>query len=164
VVLRHLRIITTFYRTGHHLSIAGRAVMKRRLERHGVKDVKVKAIPVTGRGVLYGCLMLRIPHCPDNRLIDGGNVASPMHRPHFTPQKHYFYSGTYFCQRLSKPQDLVRPEGLGKFKISVYSSDSGYGPLFVSQELCFTKLISLFNAAQPLSWRSNVRSVSSGCQ
>jgi hypothetical protein len=33
----------------------------------------------------------------------------------FTPQKHYFYaSGTHFCQRLSKHQDLVRPEGLGK--------------------------------------------------
>jgi hypothetical protein len=30
----------------------------------------------------------------------------------FTSQKHYFYvSGTHL--RLSKPQDLVRPEGLG---------------------------------------------------
>jgi hypothetical protein len=36
-----------------------------------------------------------------------------------TPQKHYFYdSGTHFCLRLSKPQDLVRLEGLGKFKKS----------------------------------------------
>jgi hypothetical protein len=25
--------------------------------------------------------MLRIPHCLDNRLIDGGKVVSPMHRP-----------------------------------------------------------------------------------
>jgi hypothetical protein len=34
---------------------------------------------------------------------------------HITPQKHYFYaSGTHFCYRLSKPQGLVRPEGLGK--------------------------------------------------
>jgi hypothetical protein len=41
------------------------------------------------------------------------------HRPHFTPQKHYFYvSGIHFCQKLSKPQGLVRPEGLGKFKNS----------------------------------------------
>jgi hypothetical protein len=33
----------------------------------------------------------------------------------FTPQKHYFYaSGTHFCKSLSKPQGLVRPEGLGK--------------------------------------------------
>jgi hypothetical protein len=30
---------------------------------------------------------------------DGGKVVSPMHWPHFTPQKHYnFYvSGTHFC-------------------------------------------------------------------
>jgi hypothetical protein len=55
--------------------------------------------------------MLRIPHCLDNRLIDGGKVVSLMHRPHFISQKHYFFivSGT---------QGLVRPEGLGKFKIS----------------------------------------------
>jgi hypothetical protein len=32
--------------------------------------------------------MLRIPHCLDNRLIDGGKVVSPTHRPHFTPQKY----------------------------------------------------------------------------
>jgi hypothetical protein len=41
----------------------------------------------------------------DNRLTDGGKVVSPMHRPHFTPQKLYFSaSGTHFCQRLSTPQ------------------------------------------------------------
>jgi hypothetical protein len=33
----------------------------------------------------------------------------------FTPQKHYFYaSDTHFCKRLSKPQGLMGPEGLGK--------------------------------------------------
>jgi hypothetical protein len=36
------------------------------------------------------CEMLRILHCLDNRLIDGGEVVSPTHRPHFTFQKHYF--------------------------------------------------------------------------
>jgi hypothetical protein len=43
--------------------------------------------------------MLRIPHCLDNRLTDGGKVVSPTHPPHLTPQKHsYFYlSGTHFC-------------------------------------------------------------------
>jgi hypothetical protein len=58
-----------------------------------------KAIPVTGRGGLYGCEMLRIPHCLDNRLTDGGKVVSPKHPPHFTPQKHYYFyvSGTHFC-------------------------------------------------------------------
>jgi hypothetical protein len=66
--------------------------------------------------------MLRIPHCLDNRLTDGGKVVSPTHLPYFTPQKHYFSaSGTHFCQRLSKPLGLVRPEGLGKFKNSPHT-------------------------------------------
>jgi hypothetical protein len=54
-----------------------------------------EAIPVTGRGGLQGCQMLRIPHCLDNRLIDGGKVVSPTHRPHFTPQKHFFLCFRY---------------------------------------------------------------------
>jgi hypothetical protein len=54
------------------------------------KVKKKKAIPVTGRGGLYGYEMLRIPHCLDYRLIDGGQIVSSTHRPHFTPQKHYF--------------------------------------------------------------------------
>jgi hypothetical protein len=58
--------------------------------------------------------MLRIPHCLDNRLTDGGKAVSPKHRPRSTPQKHYCSaSGTHFCSRLSKPQGLVRLEGLG---------------------------------------------------
>jgi hypothetical protein len=62
--------------------------------------------------------MLRIPHCLDNPLTDGGKVVGPTHQPHFTPQKHYYFyvSGTHVCWRLSKLQGLVRPEGLGKFK------------------------------------------------
>jgi hypothetical protein len=61
--------------------------------------------------------MLRIPHCLDSRLADGGEAVSPTHRPRSTPQKHYFSaSGTHFCYRLSKPQGLARPEGLGKLK------------------------------------------------
>jgi hypothetical protein len=62
--------------------------------------------------------MLRIPLCLDNRLTDGGKVFNPTHPPNFTPQKHYYFyvSGTLYCERLSKLQGLVRPEGLGKFK------------------------------------------------
>jgi hypothetical protein len=61
--------------------------------------VKSKAIPVTCRGGLKGCEMSRIPHCLDNRLIDGDKVVSPTHRPHLTPQTHFFFnvSGTHFC-------------------------------------------------------------------
>jgi hypothetical protein len=48
---------------------------------------KSNANPVTGLGGLWGCEMLSIPHCLDNRLTDGGEVVSPTHLPHFTPQK-----------------------------------------------------------------------------
>jgi hypothetical protein len=55
--------------------------------------------------------MLRIPHCLDNRLIDGDETVSPTHRPHSTPQKHNFSaSRTHSCYRLSKPQGLERQE------------------------------------------------------
>jgi hypothetical protein len=56
-------------------------------------------MPVRG---LQGCEMLRILHCLNSRLIDGGKVVSPTHQPHFTPQKHYLFIffyvfGTHFC-------------------------------------------------------------------
>jgi hypothetical protein len=35
-------------------------------------DGKVKAIPVTDRGGLYGCETSRLPHFLDTRLTDGG--------------------------------------------------------------------------------------------
>jgi hypothetical protein len=61
--------------------------------------------------------MLRIPHCLDSWLTDGGTVVSPMHWLLSIPLKLYLYaSGTHFCQRLSEPQDPVRPKGLGKLK------------------------------------------------
>jgi hypothetical protein len=43
-------------------------------------------------------VILRILHCVDNWLTDGGKVVSPMHWPRFTLEKHYFSaSGTHFC-------------------------------------------------------------------
>jgi hypothetical protein len=69
--------------------------------------------------------MLRIPHCLDIRLTDGGKVVSPTHRPRSTPQKHYFSaSGNNFCYSLSEPQDLVRSEELGKFKKLIHLTGS----------------------------------------
>jgi hypothetical protein len=56
-----------------------------------------RAIHVSGRRSLYGCEMLRIPYCLDNRLTDGGKVVSLTHRSRCTPQKHFFASGTHFC-------------------------------------------------------------------
>jgi hypothetical protein len=65
--------------------------------------------------------MLRIAHCLDSWLRDGGNVVNPTHRPHFSLQKHSFSaSGSHFCYRLSEPQGLVWPEKLGKFKKCVH--------------------------------------------
>jgi hypothetical protein len=43
---------------------------------------KSKAIPITDLGGLQGCEILRIPHCLDNRLTDGGKVVSSMLLPH----------------------------------------------------------------------------------
>jgi hypothetical protein len=61
--------------------------------------------------------MLRIPHCLDDRLTDGGKVISPTHQPRSTPHKHHFLaSGAHFSYILSEPQGLARPERLGKLK------------------------------------------------
>jgi hypothetical protein len=64
--------------------------------------------------------MLRIPYILDNRLTDGGKFVSRKHPPQFTPPKRYYFYvfGAHFFYRLGKPQGLVRPEGLGKFKNS----------------------------------------------
>jgi hypothetical protein len=85
------------------------------------KNVKSKAIPVTGRGGLQVCEMLKNPHCLVSRLTDGGKVVSPKHRPRSTPQKHYFsVSSTHFCYSLSKPWGLVLSKGLGELKTFIY--------------------------------------------
>jgi hypothetical protein len=69
--------------------------------------------------------MCRILQCLDNRLTDGGKDVGRTHRPSSTPQKHYYFyvSGTHFCQRLSKSQGPVRPEGLGKYLIRYQTCD-----------------------------------------
>jgi hypothetical protein len=38
------------------------------------EEVKKKTIPLTGLGVLQGCEMLRILHCLDKRLTNGGKI------------------------------------------------------------------------------------------
>jgi hypothetical protein len=62
-----------------------------------LKYLVSKDIPLAGHGSLYGYEMLRIPHCLDNRLTDGGKIVSLTHRPLSTPQKHFSASGTHFC-------------------------------------------------------------------
>jgi hypothetical protein len=55
--------------------------------------------------------MLKIPHCLDSRLTDGGKVVSPTHRPRLTSQKYYLYASGTHCY---KPQGLVWLEVIGK--------------------------------------------------
>jgi hypothetical protein len=49
------------------------------------KKKKVKLSPLTGRGSLQGCEILRITHCTYNRLIDGSKVVILTHRLRSTP-------------------------------------------------------------------------------
>jgi hypothetical protein len=73
-----------------------------------------KAIPVTVRGGLERCEMLRIPHCLDSRFTDGGKVVRITDRLRCTQQKLHL-SLALISVRLSKPQGLVRTKGLRKF-------------------------------------------------
>jgi hypothetical protein len=41
---------------------------------------------------LKPCEMLRIPHCLENPLTDGGKVVSHTHWPRFTPRNIFWYS------------------------------------------------------------------------
>jgi hypothetical protein len=60
------------------------------------RNIYLKVIPVTSRGGLYGCEMLRILYCVDNRLADGGESVNLTRRPVST--LHSFpTSGTHFC-------------------------------------------------------------------
>jgi hypothetical protein len=57
--------------------------------------LKIKSIPVTDRGGLQGCEMLKIPHCLDNRLTDGGKVVSPTHWLHLYFPKTFISLNIY---------------------------------------------------------------------
>jgi hypothetical protein len=68
---------------------------------------KSEAVTLTSRGGLQGCEMLRIPHCLDNQLTDGGEIVSLTRWPPSIPQKHFFSASvTPFCYRPSQPQDI----------------------------------------------------------
>jgi hypothetical protein len=82
---------------------------------------KSKNVSLTSRGDLWGCETSRIPHCLHNWFTDGGEVVSLTHRPHFTPQKHYFFLHVLMSvrgwvnkkKRCSYPRNrLWRPIGL----------------------------------------------------
>jgi hypothetical protein len=79
----------------------------------------LQTIPVTGRGVPYGCEMSRLPYYLYNRLTDGGKVVSPTRRPPFTPQEDFCYS--FLLRGRVDPRAIVRLQGLGQLKKSTSS-------------------------------------------
>jgi hypothetical protein len=62
-----------------------------------IEEIESKAIPVTGRGCLYHCEILRIALCLDSRVTDDGEVVSLTRRQRSTPQKLFPLSGIHFC-------------------------------------------------------------------
>jgi hypothetical protein len=66
-----------------------------------ITSLKVKQVKLSPQQAVKAdrvVKMLSIPHCLDNGLTNGGTAGRPTHRPHSTPQKHYFStSGTHFC-------------------------------------------------------------------
>jgi hypothetical protein len=50
------------------------------------------AIPVTGRGCPMSCEASRLSHFLGNWITDGGQFVSLTRRPHFIPQKDFWYS------------------------------------------------------------------------
>jgi hypothetical protein len=60
-------------------------------------DVKTdsKAISASGRGGLQACEMLRIPHCIQCQITDGGEVVGPANRP-----PPYSTETLFFCGRM----------------------------------------------------------------
>jgi hypothetical protein len=64
--------------------------------------------------------MLRIPHCVDSPLTDGGKVVSITTGRTLLPTNSLSASGIHFCLRLSKPQCLARLEDLDKLKKCIH--------------------------------------------
>jgi hypothetical protein len=76
---------------------------------------KGKAIPVIGRGGLQDCEMLRIPHCLDKRLTDGGKVCqlyAPAGRP--LPLGEFLFSHLLEAKSTPFSRSIDQLEGLGK--------------------------------------------------
>jgi hypothetical protein len=69
------------------------------------KNKKSEAITVTDRGGLYGCEMLKIPYCLDNRLTDGGRLSALRAGPLYQ-KKNFWYSFLLETESTSPPSKL----------------------------------------------------------
>jgi hypothetical protein len=54
-------------------------------------EVTSQALPVTGRGGLYVCVLLRIARCLDSRLTDNAELTNLTHRPRSARHKHILF-------------------------------------------------------------------------
>jgi hypothetical protein len=68
------------------------------------RTVKGKASRVTVREAPYGCEISRLPHCLDNQLTYGDEVARLTHRSPFTPQENCWYSFLFDAESTPWPQ------------------------------------------------------------
>jgi hypothetical protein len=59
----------------------GSQVQKKNIFPLTEKEKKSKAIPITGSGGPWICEMLKILHCQEKLLRDGGKVVRPTNRP-----------------------------------------------------------------------------------
>jgi hypothetical protein len=80
-----------------------------------LKEVKYKAIPVTGSGGPWGCETSRLPHFLDNRFTDGGEAVTLTGRQAaLYPQEDSWYS--FLLKADMDSMAIVRLEGLGQLK------------------------------------------------
>jgi hypothetical protein len=77
---------------------------------------KVKQTKDSPLTCLKGCEVLRLPHCLDVRLTDGGEVSFT-HRQHFTHQNiYFFFLVLVYFRAWVNSRVIVRLEALGKLK------------------------------------------------
>jgi hypothetical protein len=96
--------------------------------------------------------MLRIPHCLDNWLTDGGEFGSFTHRPLSTPQKYRFLFLVLISVRgLVNPWAFCGRKGLGKLKISMASSSLETSTYRLVAQ-CLNKLCHRVRKSIKISW------------
>jgi hypothetical protein len=84
--------------------------------------IKGKAIPVIGRGGLYGCETSKLPHFLDNSLTDSGHVVSLTRRPAGLPLPTGRFLVLISVTVWVEPRAIMLMETLGQLKNPITSS------------------------------------------